>query len=124
MLLFAFGIFGTVESPVVAQLDAVVVALSQGDAVGVGRHFDQTVELVLPGVEDIFTKDKAQVELERFFSSNQAQNFARVHGGTSSGEKGTYVIGTLTTDTGSYRVYVYGRGDAAPTVQELRIEAE
>jgi len=105
-------------------LDAVVSALAEGDAEGAGLYFDSTVELVLPGVEDILTRKAATQQLKNFFAANPTESFARVHGGTSNGEAGAYVIGTLTTTTGRYRVYVYGKGAAQPIVQELRIESE
>lgn len=104
------------------QLDAVVEALSKGDAVAIGSFFDNTVELVLPGVDDILPKAQARQKLATFFKAHPAQAFARVHEGTSTGEDGAYVIGTLTTESGTFRVYVYGRGPGTPLVQELRIE--
>ncbi|MFK8058166.1 MAG: DUF4783 domain-containing protein [Saprospiraceae bacterium] len=113
--------FTAVDKPV--QLDAVVSALSKGDAKAVGVFFDQTVELVLPGVDDILPKADAEEKLAAFFLANPAQSFTRVHGGTSTGEDGSYVIGTLKTETRAYRVYIYARGTGTPTVQELRIEA-
>ena len=112
--------FSVAEQP--AKLDAVVAALSKGDAKSVSSFFDNTVELVLPGVDDILPKRAAERQLIAFFEANPAKAFARVHGGTSTGEDGAYVIGTLTTETGSFRVYLYGRGADTPIVQELRIE--
>ncbi len=110
-----------VERP--SQFDDVVAALSVGDAEVVSTFFDNTVELVLPGVDDILPKTEATKKLQAFFEVNKAKSFARVHGGTSTGEDGAYIIGTLTTETGNFRVYMYGRGGGTPIVQELRIEA-
>jgi len=104
------------------QLDAVVAALSKGDAKAVGSFFDQTVELVLPQVDDILPKAAAEKKLAAFFTAHSIKSFARVHGGTSSGEDGAYVIGTLTCEKASFRVYIYARGAGSPIVQELRIE--
>ena len=112
--------FNAVERP--NQLDDVVAALSIGDAHTVSTFFDNTVELVLPGVDDILPKAKAKKKLEAFFVTNRAKSFVRVHGGTSTGEDGAYIIGTLTTDAGNFRVYIYGRGVGTPIVMELRIE--
>lgn len=106
------------------QFEAVTAALAKGDAEAVSRHFDQTVELALPGLEDIFPKASAAAKLKGFFNLNPASGFTRVHGGTSRGEVGAYVIGTLNCSTGKFRVYLYGRGDGQILVQELRIERE
>lgn len=123
LLLFACTLLvplSTVERP--SQFDEVVSALSIGDAQTVSTYFDNTVELVLPEVDDILPKAAAKKKLEAFFEVNKANSFARVHGGSSTGEEGAYIIGTLTTETGNFRVYMYGRGGASPIVQELRIE--
>lgn len=129
MLLLLSFCFGFLLSPAPGnqadvQLDRVGTALGKGDAAGAGAFFDATVELVLPGVEDILTKGEARTKLKQFFEQNEAKGFVRVHGGTSSGEEGAYVIGTLTTVRGTYRVFIYGRGLETPIVQELRIEPE
>ncbi len=107
------------------QLDAVGQALATGDVPGVTRLLDETVELVLPGTSDIVSRGEAQRLLAGFFRSSPPQSFSRVHGGTSSGASGSYLIGTLVTEPASYRVYVYGLADGdGGVVQELRIEAE
>ena len=123
-LALSIAIVSPAVSPADLQMDAVVTALSQGNAAAVGSHFDKTVELVLPGVEDILPKASAEAKLKAFFGSHAAKSFARVHGGTSNGANGTYVIGTLTCADGDYRVYIYGRGPNSSTIQELRIEEE
>ena len=109
-----------------AQLETVTAALGRGDAASAARHFDRTVEVVLPGgVEDILAREAAARALATFFERHPARAFARVHGGTSAGRDGAYVIGTLTTRRGeSFRVYVYGSGVGGAAVQELRIEGE
>lgn len=109
-----------------AQLESVTRALGAGDAESAAKHFDLTVEVVLPGgVEDILTRDAAARELAQFFERHPPKSFAQVHGGTSAGRDGAYVIGTLTTRRGgSFRVYVYASGASGVAVQELRIEEE
>ena len=107
-----------------ANLDIVVEALGRGDAATASGYFDKTIELVLPGVEDILTQAQARTRLAAFFERHPVSGFTRVHGGTSGGEEGAYVIGTLSSGGDKFRVFVYGRGAATPVVQELRIEAE
>lgn len=124
LLLLVLGFANFTSTPPVVQLDAVIAALSSGDAQAVGTYFDKTVELVLPGVEDIVTKEKATAQLATFFTAHKPKSFTRVHGGTSTGEEGAYVIGTLFTESGKFRVYLYGKGSVTPIIQELRIEVE
>ena len=120
----ALALAVTISAPVAAQLDAVVDALARGSAPAVSAHFDETVELVLPGVEDILPRAEAESALAEFFAANPPRAFERVHGGSSKGVAGSYVIGSLACASGTYRVYVYSDGAARGTVQELRIEEE
>lgn len=113
------------EATVAAQLEAVTAALGKGDAARAAGYFDRTVEVVLPGLEDILARDAAERALATFFERHPARAFARVHGGTSAGREGAYVIGTLTSAAGAtFRVYVYASGAGDVAVQELRIEEE
>ena len=107
-----------------AQFDAVTTALAKGDVATLSKYLDSTVELALPGLDDIYTKDQAATKLRGFFGIHPPSGFARVHGGTSRGEVGAYVIGSLKSGSKSFRVYLYGVGEASPTIQEIRIEEE
>lgn len=107
-----------------AQFDAITAAIARGDAAAVSGYLDETVELALPGLDDIFTKQQATDKLRSFFGLNPPSGFARVHGGTSRGEVGAYLIGSLKSGGKTFRVYLYGVGDASPTIQEIRIEEE
>ncbi len=106
------------------QFDAVTSAIAKGDVTSLATYLDRTVELALPGIDDIFTKDQAVNKLKGFFGLNPPTGFVRVHGGTSKGDIGAYVIGTLSCGTDKYRVYIYGTGDANPRIQEIRIEKQ
>ncbi len=108
----------------VTQFDAVTGAIARGDVASLSTYLDKTVELALPGIDDIFTKEQASAKLKGFFGLYPPTGFARVHGGTSRGDVGAYVIGTLNCGERKFRVYIYGIGDASPRIQEIRIEAQ
>ena len=107
-----------------AQFDAVTTAIARGDAAAVSAYLDKTVELALPGLDDIYTREQAAAKLKGFFGLHPPSGFSRVHGGTSRGEVGAYVIGSLKSGSKSFRVYLYGVGEAQPIIQEIRIEEE
>lgn len=106
------------------QFDGVTAAIAKGDVEALGTYLDQTVELALPGIDDIFTKAQALTKLKGFFALHPPKAFSRVHGGTSKGDIGAYVIGSLSSGSDKYRVYIYGIGEGTPKIQELRIEKE
>ena len=114
----------TIEWTIPEQFDAVTAAIGKGDVEALSTFLDSTVELALPGVDDIFTKAQATAKLKTFFAQHPPKAFTRVHGGTSQGDAGAYVIGSLVSGEARFRVYVYGIGDAKPRIQELRIEAQ
>ena len=114
----------TAAVPLPQQFDAVTAAIGRGDVDALAAYLDSTVELALPGVDDIFTRAQAAAKLKAFFALHPPKSFTRVHGGTSKGDVGAYVIGSLVSAGDKYRVYVYGVGDATPRIQELRIEKQ
>ena len=106
------------------QFDAVTSAIARGDAAAISTYLDKTVELALPGLDDIYTREQATAKLKGFFGLHPPSGFSRVHGGTSRGEVGAYVIGSLKSGQKTFRVYLYGTGEVKPTIQEIRIEEE
>jgi hypothetical protein len=93
------------------QKDEIVDALKSGDAVKLSRHFDQTVDISMPGKSNSYSKGQAEMILKDFFNLNKVRNFELQHSG--SNPSSNFIIGKLTTANGSYRttVYMRQRGD-------------
>jgi len=93
------------------QKDEIVDALKSGDAEKLSRHFDQTVDISMPGKSNSYSKGQAEMVLKDFFSMNKVRNFELQHSG--SNPSSNFIIGKLTTANGSYRttVYMRQRGD-------------
>ena len=101
----------------------IYTALSKGDVNALQTHLDSKVELCIFNKEDVFDRPDAVVLLKEFFGKHKVQGFKQMHSGASKGLESNYAIGQLTTDKGTFRVYMYfdTRNDKR-TIQELRIE--
>ena len=87
-------------------LKKVESALQAGNARAMADLLDANVELTLPGQDGFFSKAQSEQLLKDFFMNYKAQSFRFMHDGDSGGNS-IFGIGTLKTDKGDYRVYVY-----------------
>jgi len=96
-------------------------ALAKGDAGSLVSLFNDQVDLTLLDQDDLFSRADAKALLMNFFEANQPNAFQELHTGESAtGLK--YVIGRLSTSTGSYRVSFYYKADEQ--IQQLMIDNE
>jgi len=100
-------------------------AISEGNADALGQFFDQSVEVAIPGAEDMYDKAKAVGVVKDFFTKNKPKTFSQVHQGSSSGSASQYCIGNLVTASGNFRVYIYMKAsNGKQLIQELRFDKE
>lgn len=106
-----------------ANLPDITRAISSGDASALGQYFDETVTVAVADQEDIYDKAGAVNAVKQFFAKNQPKTFSQVHQGASKGADSQYVIGNLTTGSGTYRVYIYVKTNGGKMlIQELRFD--
>lgn len=123
--LFVFICF--IPSLVLADpgIDAIKNAIKEGNIDKLSTYFDSTLELCLEDQEDIYDKSEAILKVKNFFTSNKPNSFKMVHQGKSADTDAHYCIGTLSTDQGSFRVYLYMQKNQSDyIIQELRFDKE
>lgn len=122
LMLFAGSLI--LFNPAAAQIpDEIIQSLKAGNARTLAGFFNQNVELVTPDSDNVYSKAQAQLIVSDFFSSNAPQNFSVIHRGGK--EDARYVIGNLTTKTGSFRVYfLLKREEGKDFIHQLRIEKQ
>ncbi len=124
MLISIFLISGILTSAVHSQAQVpneILLSLQSGNAKVLSRYFNQNVELVVLDNENVYSKAQAQQIVGNFFSSYPPESFEVVHDGGKEGNK--YVIGTLNTKKGSFRVYFLLKQNAGKDyIHQLRIE--
>jgi len=95
----------------------IIASLNDGNANQLSGFLNDNVELVIENKNDIFSKQQATGIIVEFFRKNKVSGFQLLHKGNK--DAASFVIGTLKTGTGSFRVYVLTRKNE---IQQLRIE--
>ncbi|OAV44189.1 DUF4783 domain-containing protein [Lewinella sp. 4G2] len=126
LLFFISGLFFA-GTPAVDQtpvsLESVCKAVGSADVRGLMAAMGSEVELSILDEEDMYSKADAGAALEAFYKKFSKTNFGKVHQGASKSDDAEYCIGTLSTDKGSYRVYVYvAKQGGSVVLQELRFD--
>ncbi len=125
LLIFSFLVSFTMAMRPVqnGNLAAITAAISTGNADALGKYFDANVEVALKDTERTYSKSEAIKVIKDFFAKNKPSNFKQVHQGASKGQDSQYVIGNLTANTGSFRVYVFMKVSGSKNViQEIRFD--
>ena len=117
-----FSILAIVSSfSIYAGIDEIISALKTGNANGIAKYFDNTVEITLSDKSNSFSKSQAEVVLRDFFNNNPVKGFDILHKGENAGSQ--YCIGTLVTKNASYRTTVFMKQKGnRQTLQEIRFE--
>jgi hypothetical protein len=104
-----------------AGIEEIIIALKTGNANGIAKYFDNTVEITLPDKSNSFSKSQAEVVLRDFFNNNPVKKFDILHKGENAGSQ--YCIGTLVTKNASYRTTIFMKQKGnRQTLQEIRFE--
>lgn len=104
--------------------EAVIIANSfkTGNVQVISTYFSSSLDMTVIETEDVFSKAQATQILNQFFKANQPSSFSVQHKGASkSGDY--YQIGTLSTNTGEYRVTYFLKKDKGLIfIKRLKIE--
>lgn len=104
------------------DLENISLAIQTGNAAQVAKYFDNTVSITVFNSEGSYSKAQAEMVLKDFFSKNPPRSFKIIHKGNSS-EGSQYAIGTLLSNKGSFRTYIYiKKKGSSYLIQEIRFE--
>ena len=95
----------------------IITALNEGNSNQLSVRLNTNVELVIDTKNDVFSKQQASGIIADFFKKNRVISFQLLHKGNK--DAASFVIGTLKTANGNFRVYVLTRINE---IQQLRIE--
>lgn len=103
--------------------ESIASAVRVGNHKELARHFDTKVDMAVLNKENSYSKAQAELIIKDFFEKNRVSGYQVIHRGKSR-DGAQYVIGSLTTATGTYRTYVLTKGDGDKArIQQLRFEA-
>ena len=85
----------------------VVSAFNKGNSQELSKYFGDHVELIIQNAPRNESKQLTESNLSSFFASNKVTGFTVNHQGNR--DESSFMIGTLVTATGSYRVNCFFR---------------
>jgi hypothetical protein len=99
-------------------------ALRTGNANALAKNFDKRVDITIDENADNYSSEQAEMILKSFLGKFSFREFSILHKGTSP-DGAQYIIGSLKTNAGSYRTYIYiKKSDGVNYTQEIRFEKE
>jgi hypothetical protein len=99
-------------------------SMKSGNYKTIANYFNSSIELNIPGADGLYSKAQAELLMKDFFTKNTPKNYTVKHDGVSQ-DGSKYSIGTLETNSGSYRTYYYLKNNAGSfLIKELRIEKD
>jgi Domain of unknown function (DUF4783) len=88
------------------------------------KNFDKRIDITINENADNYSGEQAEMILKDFLSKFSSRDFTVMHKGTSM-DNAQYMIGTLKTNSGSYRTYIFiKRNGTISLIQEIRFEKE
>ncbi len=104
--------------------DQIADAIRKGNARALAGHFAHSVDLTIAGVEEVYSKEQAEVILSKFFADNPPKSFQIRHEGRSKMDD-HFFIADMVCEKKSYRVtYFLKMEENAFHVKQLRFELE
>jgi len=105
-------------------LETIATAIQSGNAKELAKYFDSNVDISVYNKEESYSKTQAEMVVKDFFVKNPPTAFKIIHKGASN-QGSEYAIGTLSTNVGSFRTYIYVKQKGtAYSIQEIRFEKD
>lgn len=99
-------------------------AIAAGSAKELAKHFNENIDLKIPGTDGVFNKMQAELILKDFFIQNPIESYEVKHEGKSKNEA-HYSIGELILSSNRYRTYILiKKQENAYRIIEFNIELD
>lgn len=85
--------------------DEVNAAVKEGSAQKISAFFNSSVDLKILEQEGVYSKSQAELIVKDFFAKHTVKSYSVVHKSIIKGNS-QYIIGTLITSQGKYRLYI------------------
>ena len=124
ILLFIFCLLFCSRAECQDVISTIPSALKTGNASAIAKNFDKRVDITIDENADNYSREQAEMILKSFLSKFSNRDFSVVHKGTSP-DSAQYIIGSLKTNSGNFRTYIYiKKSDGVNYIQEIRFEKE
>jgi len=104
-------------------IDTISSALRSGRTSEINQYFANSVDVTILDFQDFLDKGATVQKVNAFFAGKSISGYKVIHEGKSKGKDSVYTIGTLTTDQGDYKIYMFitTKGDKY-FIEEIKIE--
>ncbi len=101
----------------------IINAIKSGNSRELAKHFNSSIDLIIPGNEGTYSKTQAELMVGNFFRANPPKSFVVRQEGTSS-DSSKYTIGQYSSSNNkSFRTYfLTKRMGSAQLIQLLQFE--
>ena len=101
----------------------IINAIKSGNSRELAKHFNSSIDLIIPGNEGTYSKTQAELMVGNFFRANPPKSFVVRQEGTSS-DSSKYTIGQYSSSNSkSFRTYfLTKRIGSAQLIQLLQFE--
>ena len=105
-------------------IDDISTAIRSGNPKNISKYFIENIDLKVIEQEDVYSKQQAEMILKDFFGKHPVKSFSVAH--KSEPKNGSqYVIGTMETSNGKFRIYFLIKTTSGQTlIQQFKIETE
>ncbi|MDQ3047589.1 MAG: DUF4783 domain-containing protein [Bacteroidota bacterium] len=105
-------------------IDDIAGAVRSGNPKNISNFFIENIDLKVIEQEDVYSKQQAEMILKDFFGKHPVKSFTVAH--KSQPKAGSqYVIGSLDTSNGKFRIYFLIKTTGTQTlIQQFKIETE
>lgn len=121
-----FSLVLLVLSPVLCHgqiPNEIFTSLNTGNAKTLSDYFNQNVELVILDNDNVYSKAQAQQIVSNFFAQYKPEKFTVIKQSPKEGSE--YVIGSLVTKLGNFRVYFLLKKDKGKSyIHHLKFEKQ
>lgn len=122
--IFIFSLLFCLQTQAQDVMTTLPSALKSGNASAISKNFDKRVDITIEDNADNYSNVQAEMILKNFLEKFSVRNFSVLHKGTSP-DGAQYTIGSLKTNAGTYRTYIYiKKSDGINYIQEIRFEKE
>ena len=109
MRVFSIIIFACIANFGIGQ-STLFTAIGNSDVATLSADFSNDMEICIGTKQDFYSKAQAVKRLEKFFAEIGPKSSAFKHKGNNKDKTSEYSVGTLTSEKGNYRVFIYYEG--------------
>lgn len=110
MRLLSIIIFAFISNLAIGQ-SKLFTAIGKSDVATLSANFSNDMEICIGTEQDFYSKSGAVKRLEKFFKEVSPQSSSFKHKGNNKDKTSEYSVGTMSSEKGKYRVFIYYEGD-------------